>query len=97
MRYFGSAFREKTTKQQEITVLTKSNPSNSLFSPGLNNLLTSSMDSSVDSDSGSSSMSSGINRTTLLTGLPNSMDSFSSPFAALGGGLSMGKDYFEIL
>eukprot|EP00111_Clytia_hemisphaerica_P022910 TCONS_00067462-protein len=61
----------------------------SQYSSGLNNLLTSSMDSSADSDSGSSSMSSGINRTTLLTGMPNSMDSFSSPFAALGGGLSM--------
>lgn len=52
------------------------------------------MDSSVDSDSGSSSMSSGINRTTLLTGLPNNIDSFSSPFAALGGGLSMGWSKF---
>jgi len=64
---------------------------NSMYTsvPTFNNLLTSSMDSSVDSDSGSSSMSSGINRTTLLTGLPNNIDSFSSPFAALGGGLSM--------
>lgn len=47
------------------------------------------MDTSVDSDSGSS-MSS-VSRTTLLSAQPTTVETYASPFAALSGGLSLGK------
>ena len=54
---------------------------------GIGTLISEAMNTSIDSDSGSSLGS--LNRTTLLSGLPSS-DSYTSPFAALGGGLSLG-------
>ena len=52
-------------------------------------LLTQSMDTSIESDSGSS-INSTVSRTTLLSGQPTSVETYSSPFAALTGGLSLG-------
>ncbi|XP_057295132.1 heterogeneous nuclear ribonucleoprotein L-like isoform X1 [Hydractinia symbiolongicarpus] len=56
-------------------------------SSGIGTLLTNTMDTSVDSDSGSS-MSS-VSRTTLLSAQPTTVETYTSPFAALSGGLSL--------
>lgn len=47
-------------------------------------------DALMESSSNCSLMSS-MNRPTLLNAFPNTLDALSSPFAALGGGLSVGK------
>ena len=42
-------------------------------------------------DVGSNGSVDDVNRTTLLAGQPSIMEPYTSPFAALGGGLSLGE------
>ena len=58
---------------------------------GISSLLANSMDMA---DGESNNINSVVNRTTLLSGQPAIMEPYTSPFAALGGGLSLGKILF---